>query len=666
MNAHNTRSFLHALYALLTVVVGLSLYACANMARPGGGPYDEEPPVYVRSKPGLNQTNVALKSKMTVEIIFDENVKLEKAFEKVVVSPPQATLPVVKSNAHTVTVELGDSLLPNTTYTIDFGDAIRDNNEGNPLENFSFSFSTGPVIDSLEVAGTVLNAADLEPVSGMYVGLQSNLADSAFYSVKFTRVSKTNDRGQFFIRNVAPGSYRVFGLKDVNSNYIFDIPSEDIAFLDSIVIPSADIKLHRDTLWRDSVTIDTIMVHDVVHYYPYDLVLRAFNENKKNVYLEKSERSLPNKLTLFFSAPEDTLPTIKGLNFDEKDWALIERSAKNDTINYWLKDSTLIKLDTLRLEATYLYTDSLNNLVPRTDTLELFVKKPKQAKQQPKKEDSKKHKKGEAEQDSVKIEFLAMRDKGASSLDIGARPRFEFDEPIMPFEQSNIRLELKRDSLFILQPSELVPVGESLREFELKGNYKPGEEYVVTIDSAAFTGLYGLHTKQFTKTFSVKKVDEYSNLLFAVSGVRDSAFVELLDSRDAPVMKAEVKNGEAKFMHVKPGTYYARLIVDSNGNGQYDTGDYAVKRQPESVYYYSEPLNLRANWDVKQEWDIRALPLIQQKPLDITKNKPKEETKKSRNEEQYPNSKKSGSQQSSSARSAVGSSTTTLNRSVAR
>jgi hypothetical protein len=119
-------------------------------------------------------------------------------------------------------------------------------------------------------------------------------------------------------------------------------------------------------------------------------------------------------------------------------------------------------------------------------------------------------------------------------------------------------------------------------------------------------------------------------------------------------------------MHVKPGTYYARLIVDSNGNGQYDTGDYAVKRQPESVYYYSEPLNLRANWDVKQEWDIRALPLIQQKPLDITKNKPKEETKKSRNEEQYPNSKKSGSQQSSSARSAVGSSTTTLNRSVAR
>ena len=659
MNRPFPRILLHFFYAVAVVAVGLTLYACANMARPGGGPYDEEPPVYVRSKPALNQTNVAIKGGTTrVEIVFDENVKLDKAFEKVVVSPPQKTLPVVKSNGHTVTVELADTLLPNTTYTIDFGDAIQDNNEGNPLENFTFAFSTGERIDSLEVAGTVINAADLEPVSGMYVGLQSDLSDSAFYTTPFVRLSKTNDQGQFFIRNVAPGSYRVYGLKDVNSNYIFDIPSEDIAFVDSIVIPTADIKLHRDTLWRDSLTIDTIMVHDVAHFYPYDLVLRAFNEDKKSVYLEKSERLQPNKLTLYFSAPEDSLPVIRGLNFDDSDWALIEKSLHNDTVNYWLKDSALIKMDTLRLEATYLYTDTLKQLVPRTDTLELFMKKAKQA-AAPKKE-SKKHK-GE-EQDSIKIEFLSMKDRTASQLEIGSRPRFEFDEPILPFEQSAIRLELMRDSLLVLQASELVPVGESLREYELRGNYKPGEQYVITIDSAAFTGLYGLHTNTFTKNLSVKKVDEYSNLLIAVSGVRDSAFIELLDTRDSPVMRAPVKNGEAKFMHVKPGTYYARLIKDSNGNGLFDTGDYAERRQPEEVYYYSEPLNLRANWDVKQEWDIYARPLIKQKPLDITKNKPKEEKKKSRNAEQYPNSKRTGTSSASSSSNAIKSSSTQLQR----
>lgn len=623
MNFPKNRTILHLLYSVAVIITGLTLYACANMARPGGGAYDEEPPVFVRSKPTPGQVNVGLKGQK-IEIIFNENVKLDKASEKVVVSPPQVNMPIVKSNAHTVTVELQDTLLPNTTYTIEFGDAIQDNNEGNPLKDFSIAFSTGDRIDTLQIAGTVLNAADLEPVTGMYVGIQPDLADSAFVTKPFVRIGKTNERGQFFIRNITPGSYKVYGLKDVNNNYMFDIPSEDIAFIDSIIIPSSAVLMHRDTVWRDSVTIDTIRIMDVTHYYPYDLVLRSFNENKKNVYFEKGERLQKNKITLYFSAPEDSLPEIKGLNFNAHDWAKVESSLQHDTVTYWIKDSTVYNIDTLKFAATYMYTDTLKQLVPKTDTLELYVRGSKVSK---KKEEVKKKKKGE-EVDSVKIEFLPVKDQISGTLEIGTRPRISFDEPILDFSQENIRLELKKDSVFILQPSELVQVGTNLREYELKGKFQPGAEYVLTIDSAAFTGLYGLHNNAITKNFKIKTVEEYGNLLFAITGVKDSAFVELLDSKDAPVMQAPVKNGEAKFIHVKPGTYYARIVLDKNGNGKQDTGDFSLKRQPEEVRYFPESLNLRANWDVKQEWDVYAKPLIQQKPLAITKNKPKEETKK--------------------------------------
>lgn len=637
MNFPKNRTILHLVYSVAVIITGLTLYACANMARPGGGPYDEEPPVFVRSKPTPGQVNVSLKDQK-IEIIFNENIKLEKPNEKVVVSPPQINMPIVKSNAHTVTVELQDSLKPNTTYTIEFGDAIQDNNEGNPLKDFSIAFSTGDRIDSLQIAGTVLNAADLEPVTGMYVGIQPDLADSAFMKKPFLRIGKTNERGQFVIRNITPGSYRVYGLKDVNNTYSFDIPSEDIAFVDTVVIPSVAILAHRDTIWKDSVTVDSIRMMDVPHYYPYDLVLRAFNENKKNVYFEKAERLQKNKVTLYFSAPEDSLPEIKGLNFNANDWAQVESSLNHDTVTYWIKDSTIYNIDTLRLAATYMYTDTLKQLVPKTDTLELYMRAPKVTK---KKEDKKKE--GEAA-DSVKIEYLPVKDQISGTLELGARPRISFDEPIGDFSQENIRLELKKDSVLVLQPSELVPTGTNLREYELKAKYQPGAEYVLTVDSAAFTGLYGLHNKAITKNFKVKTVEEYGNLLFALAGVKDSAFVELLDAKDAAVMKAQVKNGEAKFIHVKPGTYYARIVLDKNGNGKQDTGDFLLHRQPEEVRYFSEPLNIRANWDVKQEWDIYAKPLVQQKPLVITKNKPKEESNRNekRNQERAANNKQNG------------------------
>lgn len=243
----------HKLPALLMLMI--VVYSCASMGTPDGGPYDEEPPKFIRSSPKPYATNNKNKK---IAIEFDEFIKLEKTSEKVVVSPPQLEQPDIKASGRRVLVNLMDSLKPNTTYTIDFSDAIVDNNEGNPLGNYAFSFSTGEAIDTLEVSGNVLAAADLEPVKGMMVGLHADLSDSAFVKKPFDRVSRTDSRGRFTIRGIAPGKYHIFGLMDGNQNYLYDSKTEMIAFCDSIIIPSMEAAVRQDTLWKDTATIDTI------------------------------------------------------------------------------------------------------------------------------------------------------------------------------------------------------------------------------------------------------------------------------------------------------------------------------------------------------------------------------------------------------------------------
>lgn len=192
------------------------LYSCANMATPNGGPYDEAPPKFVSSDPLPNQLNF---KKNRVEILFDELVQLDQPSENVIVTPPQRLQPVIQANGRRVIVEFQDTMLENETYTIDFTTALADNNEKNVLENFTFAFSTGETLDSLAISGILLNAENLEPMPGITIGVHTNLEDSAFTSLPFTRTSRTNDKGEFTIRNMAPGTYRVYALEDVMRTY---------------------------------------------------------------------------------------------------------------------------------------------------------------------------------------------------------------------------------------------------------------------------------------------------------------------------------------------------------------------------------------------------------------------------------------------------------------
>lgn len=605
--------------AVGAVVLTVLMYSCANIGNPDGGAYDETPPKFLKSTPAMGALNNTRK-KVTLE--FDEYIKLEKASEKVVVSPPQIEMPDIKQNGKHITIDLKDSLKANTTYTIDFSDAIVDNNEGNPLGNFAFTFSTGAEIDTMEVSGILLEASNLEPVKGMLVGLHSNLTDSAFTKLPLERVARTDSRGHFTIRGIAPGTYHIFGLQDMDQDFAFSQKSEALAFNDSVIIPRFEERMRYDTIWQDTLTIDTIMESKYTHYLPDHVLLRSFKETNPVQYLTKSERLNPHKFTLYFTAPADTIPTIKGLNFNEEDAFLIEKSLKNDTINYWVKDSLLYKKDTLSMSVDYLYTDTLGKLVLRTDTLYMATKKYKGGGEQPKK---KKKKKDDEPEPTV---FLTVSVDAPSAMDVYKNIRLNFDEPVARFDSAAIHLEQKVDSLWKDVSFAFQQDTSQLRSFELVANWEPGQEYKFRVDSTAFHGLYGLFTDKIEQSFKVRSLEEYGAIYFNIAGADSIAFVELLDGQDKPIRHAKVVDGQADFYYLNPGKYYARLVNDTNGNGVWDTGSYTEKRQPEMVYYYPQELELKANWELEQDWNVTAVPLDKQKLDNLKKQKPDEDKKK--------------------------------------
>lgn len=621
----------HKLPALLMLMI--VVYSCASMGNPDGGPYDEEPPKFVRSTPKPFAIN-SKEKKVTIE--FDEFIKLEKAAEKVVVSPPQLEQPEIKASGRKVVVGLVDSLRPNTTYTIDFADAIVDNNEGNPLGNYAFTFSTGTTIDTMEVSGTVLSASDLEPVKNIQVGLHSDLSDSAFMKKPFDRVSRTDSRGHFSIRGIAPGKYRIYALMDGNQNYLFDSKTEMIAFSDSIIIPAMEDAMRQDTIWKDSLTIDTIKSVGYTRFLPDDIILRAFKEENDRQYLTRSERDKENHFVLTFSARADTLPTLKGLNFDERDAFIIEKTDRNDSICYWIKDSLIYQMDTLEIQMDYLATDTLDRLVPQTDTLFLANKLTRaerekleaKAAEEKEKERKKKEKKGEKiEPEPTK--FLTLNVDAPSAFDLDRNVYLSFDEPVASIDTAAIHMEIKKDSLWEEIPFLFVSDSVLPRKYEILAEWEPEKEYQLSIDSMAFKGVYGLYTNKVKQTMKVKKLNEYGTILLNITGADSTAVVELLDGSGKVLRQQRITpQNTADFYYLNPGTkFYIRLFNDRNGNGVWDTGKYSEHLQPEEVYYFPKVWEMKANFDFEENWNINAVPVEKQKLDEIKKQKP-EETKK--------------------------------------
>ncbi len=622
--------------ALVSVII--AMYACASMGTPDGGPEDYDPPKFVRSTPEPNAINYN-KKKVTIE--FDEFIKLEKASEKVIISPPQAEAPEVRASGKKVIVQFQDSIKQDITYTIDFGDAIVDNNANNPLGQFAFAFSTGNTVDTMAVSGTVLNAENLEPIKGIQVGLHKNLNDSAFVKLPFDRISRTDSRGRFTIRGVAPGKYRIYALMDGNQNFFFDSKTEQIAWSDSLIVPSMEPAVRQDTVWNplDTAKIDTIKTINYTRFLPDNIMLRAFKEENDFQYLQKSERPKTNQFSIYFSAKNKELPAVKGLDFDEQK-LIVEANSRKDSLLYWITDTMLCERDTLTLQLDYWATDTLKQLVPKTDTLRFVNKIPRERRlamreeEMKKKEKERKKRARKGDTLSVETKFLSINVDAPSSLDLNRNITVSFDEPITSIDTAAIHMTHKVDTVWQDIPFLFVTDTVAPRRYEILADWKPGDEYRLNIDSLAFQGVYGLHTDKVEKSLKVKTLEDYGTLYLNITGAGPHAIVQLLNSSDAVIRQQPVTDkGTCDFYFLQPSTkYYIRLFNDSNNNGKWDTGSYEQKLQAEEVYYFPKVWEMKANFEFEENWDINAKPLDQQKLDEIKKQKPEDDKKRKERE----------------------------------
>ena len=618
----------------------LIFMGCARMGSPDGGWYDDDPPVVIGSTPADKATGVKTKK---VTIYFDEFIKLADPTQSVIVSPPQMEMPEIAEKGKKIVVELKDTLKPNMTYTIDFSDAISDNNEGNPMGNYTFTFSTGDQADTLEVSGTVLSAENLDPVSGILVGLYDNLADSAFRTKPLLRVSRTDANGHFVIKGVAEGEYRIYALQDVDGNYKFSQKSEMIAFSHETFKPTVKPDIRQDTIWRDTLHIDSIRQVNYMHYYPDDIVLTAFQEVQTDRYLLKTERKDADRIQVFFSYGNEQLPVIRGLNFNSDNAFVVESSAKKDSLTYWLSDTLLVNQDTLSFEMTYLMTDSLGKLVSKTDTIEALAKTPYAKRQKAKqkeyetwfKQQEKKRKREEPYDSIYPIKPLEIKYNAPQAMDPNRSITIELPTPPAKLDTSAIHLYTKIDTLWYRADYEFRQRDSLLRSYEMLVDWHPGAEYSFEVDSAAIVDIYNTVCNSFKQGIKVKTLDDYATLFMDITGCPDSAavVVQLLDKSENVVEVSNMDSDHtAAFYYVKPGVYYARAFIDHNGNGVWDTGNYDADQQAEAVYYYPRDIETKAKFDITLSWNLVGKPLNQQKPSALVKKTAsKKQQKKNRN-----------------------------------
>ncbi len=656
----------HILPMLVLALVALVGVACANIGSPEGGPRDYTPPVMLRSNPIPGAVNFKGKK---VEIQFDEIVNLKDQTMRVIVSPAPKEQPIIRAQGKKITVEFQEDLEPNTTYVIDFTDAIEDNNEGNVLDGFSFAFSTGDHLDSLQVSGIVLRANDLEMMKNVLVGLHSNLNDSAFTTLPFDRVSRTNSRGEFILRNVPPGEYHIFALRDVDNDYKM-VRTEDIAFLDKVIVPSASDFTSQDTIFTFDHRIDTIMTAVHTEFKPNDVLLSLFNENFRSLYFRKNERQGDNKLLTLFSATLPEMPTTRVLEpkIYNDDWYKLETREAQDSLVYWLTDSTMIKADTIKLEMTYMHTADNDSLMLKTDTL-TFAKRRNSSEIKEKEKAAKEREKREKELSKLEEKLAKQQQEGKDVTDLedeirGLRETLNVKPVLLTITTNSGSAEIT-DSLFIkaespignidpggvhleimnpdstwqaVQLPTMVPSNQwDIYRYVAPMTLKPNSDYRLTIDSLAVTSIYGIACDTIRANFKVKGEEEYANLHVNCLGFEGKAFAQLLNKQGSVVRTVDVLGNYADFYDVPPESYYVMMVLDANGNGRWDTGNYSQHLQPEDVFYYHNPVKLKKFSDMTLTWHIYDTPVDKQKPEEIRKYHPEDRDTKLKKEEKKTN-----------------------------
>lgn len=628
---------------LLFVSVAFGIWGCARMVAPEGGPYDMIPPQPQRAVPASGSTNFTGKN---IRIYFDENIKLVQQSEKVFISPPQQNPPKMVAVGRYINIRLEDPLLPNTTYTIDFSDAIVDNNEGNPLEGFTYSFSTGNRIDSMCLSGVVLDERTLAPLYGVLVGVYpSQEQGTVSFRDPMQRVSKSLTDGSFEITNLAPGAYNVLALVDLDRSYSYSIPQERFAYLPKAVSAVEPAPVALDTV-NDSA--QRVEASNNVH------TLLLSRGPRATLLLNKLERTGNLQLSTSFSAPLDTLPV---LQVDEPTifkgkpvYPQLSEDAKS--VVYFLPPVLGTNtIDSLQVQVSYPTVDSLGMRIHKQERRTLY--KPRQqtlirgsqnkqfAAQSTSSQETSSTvgtklslaKNLDPKTMSAALDTLASKTDSALWAPISLTSatniykgtmrdtlRATFEEPITHIDTSAIRLfEIVNDE------KRRIPYVAQIERYKscnmrFDASLELGKQYLLQLDSAAITGLYGLKSLPTTLEVAMAQESDLANLELTLVNFKSThpVLVELLSSEDTPILSTWVQGDSlvARFTQLPAGTYYARLFVDVNHNGAWD-GALFGKHAGEPVYYYPKELSLQPRFVTQEEWHVTQLPLSKQRPTSL-------------------------------------------------
>jgi uncharacterized protein (DUF2141 family) len=565
---------------VLFLIPGIFFIRCARPGSPSGGPKDVTPPEVRATVPPNRSVSFNAKK---ISISFDEFIQLKDPAKEIFISPPMRIRPEFKTNGKNITVEFKEELKSNSTYTINFGNSIIDFTESNALPNFEYVFSTGDNIDSLSISGKVINAFNDKPeaeiIAMVYIDENDTIPlDSLPLKMPPRSASRTIKDGSFSINNLAQGKYKLVALQDLNNNYIFDLPNERFAFLDSLV-----------TILPPGLTIDTVdsTYNDTIAPTAFQIIpkvsftLHLFEETDPTQRLLSKKLVSSSLLQYIFRMPVDSVD-ISLLNNQpvRPDWYIPEFSKMKDTLNFWLRSGLP---DTI--EVRLCAGDSL------VDTTRFFPGRTTQ---------DRPGKRKEAVKEALKIYSNTF----AGSLDLGKNFSLFFASPIQYFDPGKLTLFTLADTLV-----PMFSFSDSLqRKGELSYKWLEKEAYKLLIEDSAFCDLSGLCNDSTTIVFKVRALEDYGNLLMDITlpGKSGQYLLQLLDEKEIIIQeKILASSGICRFEYLKPGNYKLKAIFDANSNGKWDTGKYKKNLLPERVVYYTLPLSIRANWDLQEEWKLQ-------------------------------------------------------------
>ena len=582
----------HILLAACLLLTAFLAQRCANAVAPTGGPKDSAPPKVVEAVPENQSTNFLGKK---IEITFDEYITLENANQKVLISPPLNEKPDIKLHNKTVVVKFKESLAPNTTYTINFGQAIKDLHEGNQFKDYVYSFSTGNHIDTLLIAGKVLNAEDKKPIEDVYVSLyaadRDNL-DSLPLNTKPTYITKTDKDGRFSLNGLADKKYLVFALKDVNANLYFDLPNEEVAFLDTLVSASYHQMLKPQTVATDSVTTDSTFL------VPKDTVpQRVFDQNALNLTLYMFTEVDSSQVLLEKKLVEEGLLQFV-FRHPAKDATVMTHEMLPDTFNLVTLHSS--EYDTIKWYFTPNVKDSLwvqvkyDTVINDSTRYSLKYKEP----------GGNRRRKAAPKKLSVSNNLL-----GRGGLIPGQDLILRFSEPIVDYRMHDSTV-FKCDTVIYYDRLAFEKADEDGLLYRLTTPFYADSSYSFEIPDSVFFGIRGRTNDAFKVDFHVLKDDEYGNIYITVvppEGMKQ--VVVQLTNESGKVLKEETitQKQEVMFEYLMPARYKLRAILDADGNGKWSTGNYHHHSLPETVVEYKDPLEIKAGWDIDLDevWTLK-------------------------------------------------------------